>query len=255
MCLVSICAHGHIPPSTDIWVVLEIESGFSLPIKASQRVVPERSSSSYVLPSSDLPGASIRLQLLSKEKSDVEFFEEILSEYCAFHDDATGKGTIELLDDHGDLLGTIDGPWQLKEDPKMRVAGHEKDPVLLELPDEKTEYKADEAVTVTTVPRDESGQLSKQYKDDWLLKGADFISRTVVKGKPHACYWHEAYEQGLNVSSLHQDRPGRARRCLGPPIHTSTSRRLHLPTTQLSSALTQALVQLPKPAPRQVGLQ
>lgn len=155
-----------------------------MPIKASQRITPERSTSSYILPSADIPGASIRLQLLDSQGVDVHFLEEILSEYCAFQDDApAGKGAIELLDDRGELLGTIDGPWQLKEDPKMQAAGHEKDPVLLELPDEKAEYKADEAITVTTVPRDESGNLSKQYEDDWLLKGADFISRTVVRGE------------------------------------------------------------------------
>lgn len=168
--------------SSDIWVVLEIGNDFSLPVKASQSIVPDRRTSSYTFPSADLPGAAIKL-VLSSQTSSLEAFEELLTDYCAFQSDAKGKGTLELMDEKGQMLGTIDGPWRLEEDAGMHKPGHEKDPVLVELPDENAKYQPDQAVTVTAAPRDGQGAIPASYQNDWLLRGASIVSKTLVDGE------------------------------------------------------------------------
>ncbi|UZJ56665.1 hypothetical protein CBS101457_005985 [Exobasidium rhododendri] len=174
------------PPNTDIWVVLEIGTGFSLPVKATQSVVPHRSTSSYDFPSADVSGASIKLTLSGQEKNLNAQFEELLADYCAFQGDEKGKGTFEIMDEKGELLGTIDGPWELQEDAGLHKPGYEKDPVLVELPDENTAYKADQKITISAAPRDDQNTVPATYQNDWLLKGANYVSKTLVGGSTWA---------------------------------------------------------------------
>ena len=169
--------------STDIWVVLEIGSNFSLPVKASQSIVPHRDTSSYLFPSVDIQGAAIQLILPSNQRSSIVQFEELLADYCAFQSDSKGKGTIELMDEDGQMLGTIDGPWELQEDAGMHKLGYEKDPVLVELPDESDNYRPDQKITVTAAPRNEQDIIPASYQNDWLLKGASLVSKTLVGGE------------------------------------------------------------------------
>lgn len=172
--------------STDIWLALEVGPDFSLPVKASQSVIPERQSSAYLLPSSDIPGAAIRLSLDSGDKKALDNFEELLSDYCAFETDSKGEGTLELLDDRGQLLGTIGGAWQLKEDSGLHKPGHGKHPVLIELPEDGASPNASQQVRVSAAPRDERGQLPAAYQNDWLLRGAHLVSRSMEKGSAWA---------------------------------------------------------------------
>lgn len=173
----------------DIWVVLEIGSNFSFPVRATQTIVPHRDTSSYTFPSADVPGAAVSLILSSgRRDSSIEQFEELLTDYCAFQSDSKGKGTIELMDEKGQLLGTIDGPWRLEEDAAMHKPGFEKDPVLVELPpnDASSSSDVDQKITVSTAPRTEDGAIPAAYQNDWLLKGATLFSKTLVGGSTWA---------------------------------------------------------------------
>jgi spartin len=172
----------------DMWVVLEIGSNFSFPVRANQTIIPQRNTSSYTFPSSDIPGAAISLVLSTNRQSDsIEQFEELLTDYCAFQSDAKGKGTIELMDEKGQLLGTIDGPWQLEEDAGLHKPGFEKDPVLLELPpDEIGGSSKDQKITVSAAPRTQEGDIPAAYQNDWLFKGANFVSKSLITGSAWA---------------------------------------------------------------------
>lgn len=179
--------------STDLWLALEIGSDFSMPIKSSQTVIPESGKfATYSFPSSEIPDATIQLSFTTTDQQSIRDFEEILSDYCAFHaiNNANGsskneKAGLELLDEEGKLLGTIDGPWQLQEDSTLYKPGHEKDPVILELPDEANTSQQ-QSVQVSAAPRDENGQLSPAYQNDWLLRGANYVSRSLEKGSEWA---------------------------------------------------------------------
>lgn len=200
--------------STDVWLVLSIGSAFALPVKSSQVVQPERSSSSYVFPSSDVPGASIKL-FVPVSDPNVSAFENTLAQYCAFQsDDRSDAGQIELIDESGAVLGTLDGGYTFREDPTLRRKGHEKDPVLVDL--EELEPSEIESAAV---------QQGKQYKevgvrpvpgadsDDWLLKGASFISRGLIQGstflgaKMNSAA--DAYSELLSQDAAHGRMAGR----------------------------------------------
>ncbi|MCO5565900.1 hypothetical protein L7F22_019575 [Adiantum nelumboides] len=179
--------------STDLWLALEIGSDFSMPIKSSQTVIPENGNiASYSFPSAEIPDAAIQLIFNTNDRKSLYDFEEILSDYCAFHafsNTKSGanneKAKLELLDDEGKLLGTIDGPWQLQEDSTLHKPGHEKDPVILELPEEGSS-SSQQKVHVSAAPRDENGQLSAAYQNDWLLRGANYVSRSLEMGSQWA---------------------------------------------------------------------
>lgn len=178
--------------STDLWLALEIGTDFSMPIKSSQTVIPENGkTASYSFPSAEIPDAAIQLTFNTNDRQSLRDFEEILSDYCAFHAFSNTSGSannekakLELLDDEGKLLGTIDGPWQLQEDSTLHKPGHEKDPVILELPEEGS--TSQQTVQVSAAPRDENGQLSPSYQNDWLLRGANLVSRSLEKGSQWA---------------------------------------------------------------------
>lgn len=150
---------------------------------------PERATSSYLFPSSDVPGASIRLFVPAGEPS-ISAFEDTLAQYCAFQsDDRSDAGQIELVDEHGAVLGTLDGGYTFREDPTLRQRGHEKDPVLVDLeeleptgmegisPAAEKEAKQAKEVGVRPLPGADS--------DDWLIKGASFISRGLIQGSTY----------------------------------------------------------------------
>ncbi|EPQ32334.1 uncharacterized protein PFL1_00530 [Pseudozyma flocculosa PF-1] len=169
--------------STDLWLVLAIGDSFSLPIPAFQSIRPERSgnTSSYVMPSHDVEGASIRFSLPAQAtKQETKRLEEILAQYSAYQDDdATDSGTIELMDDQGHVLAVVKDQFQVEEDDALSESGREKDPVLIDLAPEPAAAAAastgKDTAHVSIAPQD-------REKGDWLLKGADFISRNIVKG-------------------------------------------------------------------------
>lgn len=161
---------------------MEIGNNFSLPVQATQTVLPQRSDNSYTFPSSEISGAGITLYLSSSQQSNIEQFEELLTDYCAFQTGSKGHGSIELMDEKGEIMGTIDGPWHLEEDAGMHKPGYEKDPVLVELPSEGTSI-VNQKITVSTAPRAEDGTISSAYQNDWLLRGASLVSKTLTGSK------------------------------------------------------------------------
>ncbi|PWN48884.1 hypothetical protein IE53DRAFT_388897 [Violaceomyces palustris] len=177
--------------STDLWLVLNIGPDFSLPVPASQTIRPERSSSSYVLPSHEIENASIRLFLPpSLDRETVKRFDRILSQYSAFEDDdRSDVGQIELMDDTGQVVGTLMGGFSVKEDPGINRPGHNKDPVLIDLPPNSVQDQRSDKpptasslqFTVSPVPLQGGGSDEEEDRNDWLLKGADYISRGIIK--------------------------------------------------------------------------
>lgn len=147
-----------------------------MPIRSAQRVHPERSTSSYHFPSLDVPDAALRLTLPGASEDDRQALEDTLAQYCAFAtDDAPGTGKIELLNEHGEVMGTLQGDYQFKEHADMRASGSEKNPVLIDL-DELTAGKQSREVAVRPLP------AAVQQSDDWILKGATYISSGIVAG-------------------------------------------------------------------------
>jgi spartin len=176
-------AYGQAPTGeTDIFLVLSIPStDFTLPLLASQTVLPDRRSNAYVFESQDVPDASIVLYLYSSntssnEKSssasssrNVSAFEDILASYCAFQDDHSpeDRGKIELISaEDGSVLGTVEMPngMVLQEDPSLggwnrsgstsSASGLEKEPVLIDLDfDETGEGKGKDGQQIISVVR------------------------------------------------------------------------------------------------------
>ncbi|KAN0066164.1 hypothetical protein ACQY0O_000258 [Thecaphora frezii] len=168
--------------ATDLWLVLAVGDNFSLPIPAFQSIKPIRNgdATSYVMASDDVEGASIRIALPPRtDKAESRRLEEILSQYAAYQDDdPTDKGAIELMDEQGHVLGVVQGQFELEEDGQLSESGHEKDPVLIDLaPEPKATKDIHQTMHVGVAP-----QPQVYEKGDWLLQGADFVSRNLIRG-------------------------------------------------------------------------
>lgn len=163
--------------STDLWLVLSIGDEFSLPIAATQTIVPQRTATqtAYELPSPELEGASIKIKLPSTtSSSDITRFQQILSQYAAYQDDdRSDAGMIELMDEDGKVLGVMQGNFTIHEADAMSDSGNEKAPVLIDLPPEPTSDSEKQNVDIDVLSADE--------KRDWMIRGADVISRTIIK--------------------------------------------------------------------------
>lgn len=162
--------------STDLWLVLSV-GDFSLPVAATQTIVPQRSQSqnSYLFPSLELEGASIKVMLpCTASKSEIARFEQILSQYAAYQDDdRTDAGKIELMDENGKVLGIVQGNFSVHEADSMSEPGNEKTPVLIEFPPEPSIETERQDLDVDVLSADE--------KRDWMIRGADMISHTIIK--------------------------------------------------------------------------
>lgn len=162
--------------STDLWLVLSIGDEFSLPVAATQTITPQRSGTqnSYLFPSLELEGASIKIALpATTSQSDVDRFQQILSQYAAYQDDdRSDAGAMELMDEDGKVIGVVQG-FTVHEADAMSDSGNEKAPVIIDLPPEPTSESEKQDLEVDVLSADE--------KRDWLIRGADMISRTIVK--------------------------------------------------------------------------
>ncbi|SNX81979.1 uncharacterized protein MEPE_00684 [Melanopsichium pennsylvanicum] len=163
--------------STDLWLVLSIGDDFSLPVAATQIITPQRNASqtSYNLPSLELEGASIRIAIpATTSKSDVTRFEQILSQYAAYiDDDPSDVGKLQLMTEDGQVLGVVQGNFNVHETDAMSDSGNEKAPVLIDLPPTPTNENESQDLQVDV--------LSAEDKKDWLLRSAGMFSRTIVK--------------------------------------------------------------------------
>jgi spartin len=106
---------------------------------------------------------------------DLESLEVLLSQYGILQETGSGgstsgdkrptngdnKGRLVLVDeDNGAMLGTLGEQFNIREDPGLVSRGHEKDPVVIEIPERG------EQVYVHNISPDEQ---------DWLLRSAGYI--------------------------------------------------------------------------------
>lgn len=163
--------------TTDLWLVLSIGDDFSLPVPANQTILPQRhpSHNAYILPSMELEGASIKIALPSSTShANVSHFQQILSQYAAYQDDdRSDAGKLELMDQDGTVIGVVQGNFTVREADAMSDSGNEKAPVLVDLPPEPMSDSDNQDLQVDVLSTDE--------KRDWMIRGADLVSRTIIK--------------------------------------------------------------------------
>jgi spartin len=167
--------------STDLWLVLSIGPSFTGPVPANQIVRPKREQdgNSYVFPSLDLAGAYLKFTIpADTDTEDISNFEQILSQYAAFEDDdLSDAGKIELMDEDGKVLGVLQANFNVREDASLSDAGNEKSPVLIELPPEPFDENQRQDLQV--------GVLSAHEGQDWMIKGANLLSRAIVRSSQY----------------------------------------------------------------------
>jgi spartin len=82
------------------------------------------------------------------------------------------RGRFVLVnEDGGEIVGALDGSVRVREDPSLGEAGHENDPVIVELPEDDTlDDLRDIEVLVRTVPPEDR---------DWMMRSALFASYVI----------------------------------------------------------------------------
>ncbi|SJX60699.1 uncharacterized protein SRS1_11927 [Sporisorium reilianum f. sp. reilianum] len=239
--------------STDLWLVLSIGDDFSLPVAATQTIMPQGDTSkrAYVFPSLELEGASIKIALpATTNVNDVTRFHQILAQYAAYQDqDRSDAGTMELMDEDGKVLGVVQG-FTVHESVAMSDSGNEKAPVLIDLPPEPTSESEKQDLQVDV--------LSAEEKRDWMLRGADTISRTIVKASEfvggkitgaadsYMAKHPAAGSSGTSTPNNEKTEAGRDPVKIGPKTHASV-RTLHGwsgSAVQVSSKTTGAILRV-----------
>jgi len=108
-------------------------------------------------------------------------FEDLLSDYCAFvSDDSKDAGQIEVMNKDGQIIGTVISK-RIREDPGLSIKGHEKDPVLLELPPQEMQMEKGSEISGGTITA-RRAPLNTESKIDWIVVGAQYVSAGIVKG-------------------------------------------------------------------------
>lgn len=155
----------------DVWLVLRLNS-FETIISPTQTITHVRSQHQFTIPAED--GGNVTLTvpapMTDTAVEDLESLEVLLSQYAVVQEVGSGgatptkgdsKGRLVLVDeDNGAMLGTLGEQFQIREDPGLVSRGHEKDPVVVEIPEQG------EQVFVHNISPDEQ---------DWLLRSAGYI--------------------------------------------------------------------------------
>ncbi|CAE6464881.1 hypothetical protein ACGC1H_004942 [Rhizoctonia solani] len=163
----------------DVWLVLRLGS-FETIISPIQAIMHARAEHQFTIPAED--GGNVTLTvpapMTDAATEDLESLEVLLSQYGVLQETGPGasapgdkglgdnKGRLMLVDeDNGAMLGTLGEQFHISEDPGLVSKGHEKDPVVIEIPE-----KGDQ-VYVHNISPDEQ---------DWLLRSAGYISRGIM---------------------------------------------------------------------------
>ncbi|KAG9096894.1 hypothetical protein FS749_007517 [Ceratobasidium sp. UAMH 11750] len=161
----------------DVWLVLRLNS-FETIISPTQIIEHVRTQHQFAIPAED--GGIVRLTvpepMTAAAVEDLESLEVLLSQYGVLQETGPGapagkgtgdaKGHLVLVDeDNGATLGTLGDQFEIREDPGLVSKGHEKDPVVVEIPEEG------ERVYVHNIAPDEQ---------DWILRSAGYISRGIL---------------------------------------------------------------------------
>jgi spartin len=110
----------------------------------------------------------LQLQLQSSPAPPARVVEGV----AAAEEDLRGRFVL-MNEGDGEIVGTLDGSVRVREDPSLVEKGHERDPVVVELPDGADTLDdglLDEEVLVRTIPPEDR---------DWMLKGAVFVSHAI----------------------------------------------------------------------------
>ncbi|KAF8589672.1 hypothetical protein K439DRAFT_1332067 [Ramaria rubella] len=188
----------------DVWIVLQLNT-FEMIVSPTQRINYSRSMHTYMfLPENESAGL-VQLVVPPDPSNplsyqDLETMEVILSQYGVVHDfesskeksgfveegsdsestaiGGTGigasdfKGRLVLMDEEdGEIVATLDEGIPIKEDAAVIAEGHEKDPIVIDLPSEQDENARRIGAYAHPASHEEW---------DMLIETAGFISRGIV---------------------------------------------------------------------------
>ncbi|QRV86865.1 Senescence domain-containing protein [Ceratobasidium sp. AG-Ba] len=161
----------------DVWLVLRLNT-FETIISPTQTIHYTRAQHQFAIPAEDggVVTLTVPQPMTAAAVEDLESLEVLLSQYGIIQEtgasSAASKGTgdtkgrLVLVDeDNGAMLGTLGDQFQIREDPNLVSRGHEKDPVVIEIPERG------EQVFVHNIAPDEQ---------DWMLRSAGYISRGIL---------------------------------------------------------------------------
>jgi spartin len=155
----------------DVWLVLRLND-FETIISPIQAITHVRSHHQFTIPAEDggLVTLTVPAPMTDAAREDLESLEVLLSQYGVLQENGPDgstpvkddkKGRLVLVDeDNGAMLGTLGEQFQIHEDPGLVSTGHEKDPVVIEIPERG------EQVFVHNIAPDEQ---------DWLLRSAGYV--------------------------------------------------------------------------------
>lgn len=197
-CVTLLVADPGNPSERDVWLVLRVESqgntqSVELPLPATQSILLSRELHRYTIPMKTGGGGELVVTLgtpqNNAQKEDYETLEVILAQYAVlevvreqfqppptappgynepssssanqYPSDPDGdlKGRLVLVDeDDGRIVGTLGDEFEIREDPNVRAEGREKDPVLIDIPEEGGSRRQ---LFVHPVPVDNSDWISR----------------------------------------------------------------------------------------------
>lgn len=194
---VTVPVHGQ----RDVFLVLRIND-VELPIEHDRSIsldTSSRSARTYTLHPTDSDPNSVILDVKTTWHpsfvADVETFDGILAQYTQFTHQVTEKpipayvsevseksrplsdyrGHLVLVnEDSGEVVGEFDKKINVHEDPKLRERGHEKDPVVITVPEGKVQDVNDET------PLEFFAQAIPPDQQDWMTKSATVVRRVFV---------------------------------------------------------------------------
>jgi spartin len=191
-------------PARDVYLVLCIKS-FETPLDPSSTIrCSIQNSYRYY---SFLGGSGEDIVVRIREPSphephvqeDLDTFDSILAQYAEFQrpeqlasapfeklDDLRGR-VVLVNEDNREVVGELDNQFTIKEDPALGDKSREREPVIIEIPDE-----GGENAFVYAVPPGE---------EDMIIKGASFVRyvRCHLKLKRSSCYTSYAISGSTNL--------------------------------------------------------
>jgi spartin len=185
----------------DLLLYLSIGANlFDLPLPAYTRIIP-RDASGYLILSPDIPHAVIRLDLASSPPDELETFEVLLSQFTAYEErsrDLPRKDLILVDSKDGSVVGSVpQASLVVHEDSTLSQAGHEKDPVLIEITSEPEGRKSILTVSPLT---DGSEPTSSLLQAANLISSGIIYSSTLISKGIHSSVNH--YTKRTRTSEL-----------------------------------------------------
>ncbi|KAF8602793.1 hypothetical protein BDV93DRAFT_474193 [Ceratobasidium sp. AG-I] len=187
----------------DVWLVLRLGS-FETIISPTQAITYSRSQHEFTIPAEDggVVSLTVPAPMTTAASEDLESLEVLLSQYGVLQETGPGaptqaggdkKGHLVLVDeDNGAMLGTLGEQFQIREAPGLVSKGHEKDPVVIEIPEQGDQ------VFVHNIAPDEQ---------DWLLRSAGYISRGILYATDLAAKGMQAAAQRYVANSPATTQP------------------------------------------------